>query len=213
MNVLVAGATGFTGTKVVDQLVTEGHTVTSLVRSTASVVDTNDQLTVVQGDILDLRLLKKLMVGQEAVISCLGVGGLGDGKPNDFVSRATQGILQVMEEVRVRRFIAMSNGGAGDSEEYMGWLGNRIVIPLFLPKLLPIIQDKNVMEGYVANSSLDFTVVRFPNITGRSAKGKITATTTGRGLKRSISVYDAARFLVEQLTSQRFIRQYPSVSN
>lgn len=213
MSVLVVGATGLTGQKVVEKLLSEGYSVTILVRSIASATNVSEQLRIVQGDIFNQRLLKELIAEKDAVISCLGIGGLGDGQPNDFVSRATAGIVRAMEEAGVRRFISMSNVGAGDSKAYMGWLGNRIVIPLFLPKLIPIIQDKNVMEAHVASSSLNFTLARFPNITARPAKGNITATTTGKGLKRSITVHDAASFLVEQLTSHQFTRQYPSVSN
>ena len=212
-NVLVLGATGFTGQKVVRQLVAEGHHVTALVRSAFSSLDHHDSLTVVPGDVFDRTLLTPLIAEQDAVISCLGVGGLGDGKPNDFVSRATQGIIQTMEEVGVRRLVVMSNVGAGDSKAYMGWFATRVVIPFFLMKLIPIIEDKNVMEASLTASSLDFTAVRFPNITGRSVRGRVTATTTGKGLKQNVTVHDAATFLADQLASDRFVRQFPSVSN
>ena len=213
MNVLVIGGTGFTGKKVIDKLLTEGHKTTILVRNIAPARHAGGLLTVAQGDIFNRRLLEELITGQDAVISCLGIGGLGDGRPNDFVSQATKGIVEIMGKVNVRRLICMSNVGAGDSKDYMGWVGNKVIIPLMIPKLLPIIEDKNRMEAYIAASPLDFTIVRLPNITDKPAKDRVTATTTGKGLRRNITVEDAAGFLVSQLASQEFIRQYPSVSN
>ena len=80
-------------------------------------------------------------------------------------------------------------------------------------KSVLVIEDKNAMEAYLMASTLDFTAVRFPNITSRPARGTVTATTTGEKLKRNITVPDAAAFLVSQLTSDQFVRQFPSVSN
>lgn len=63
------------------------------------------------------------------------------------------------------------------------------------------------------NSSLDWTIVRFPNILEKPAKGSITTTFDGKGLKLSITNQDVATFMVNQLEGDEFLRKAPSVSN
>ena len=73
MKIIVFGANGGIGSKVVEQGLEIGHEVTAVVRRPASITIQHPQLRVVQGDVLNLDTIKPVMVGQDAVISAIGI--------------------------------------------------------------------------------------------------------------------------------------------
>jgi putative NADH-flavin reductase len=213
MKVLIFGASGYSGKEILKQALAQQHEVTVLTRSKSSITLNNPNLTVVEGNVLDAKTVNAVLQGQDAVIQCLGIGGKGDGKPTTFISDATKIIVAEMEKKQVKRLIAMSNVGAGNSRAFQPWFFNKIILPYFLNWLKVIIDDKNVMEPTIANSTLDWTIVRCPNITEKAAKNKVTATLDGKNLKLSITNVDTANFILQQLTDKIFSKQAPSISN
>jgi hypothetical protein len=143
----------------------------------------------------------------------LGVGGKGDGKPTTFISDATKVIVDEMQNQKIKRLIAMSNVGAGNSIAFQPWFFTKIILPYFMKWLKVIIEDKNRMEPIIMNSNLDWTIVRCPNIVDKPPKGTCSATLDGKGLKLSITLPDLSKFMVDQLTETTFNKQAPCVSN
>jgi putative NADH-flavin reductase len=213
MKIVIFGATGYSGKEVLKQALSQNHQVTVLTRSAKSVSISHKNLTVVGGNVLDSKTVNAILQNQEAVIQCLGIGGKGDGKPTTFISDATKIIVAEMEKTQVKRLIAMSNVGAGNSRAFQPWIFNKVILPYFMNWLKVIIDDKNIMEPIIMNSSLDWTIVRCPNITDKPAKNKITASLDGKNLKLSITNADTAHFIVKQLTDKTFSKQAPSISN
>ncbi|MFN9683519.1 MAG: NAD(P)-dependent oxidoreductase, partial [Bacteroidota bacterium] len=170
-------------------------------------------LTIVEGNVLDAPTVTSVLNHQEAVIQCLGVGGKGDGKPTTFISDATKVIVDEMQKQNIKRLIAMSNVGAGNSIAFQPWFFTKIILPYFMKWLKVIIEDKNRMEPIIMNSNLDWTIVRCPNIVDKPAKGRCNTTLDGKGLKLSITLPDLSKFMIDQLTQKVFIKQAPSVSN
>ena len=147
--------------------------------------------------------------GTDAVVHCLGIGGKGDGRHTTLISDSVKAVLAAMTMVGVPRLICMSNVGAGDSGS---WFANRIVIPIFLSWLLPIIEDKDRMEAALKASTVEWVSVRLPNIVdGPDRPLRISA--DGRGIGLSITADSAARFLLAQATDGEFLGQTPSISN
>ena len=73
MRLLVFGATGGTGRRIVEQALQQGHVVTAFARDPRKVRLTHDNLRVVRGDVLRPESVEAAVVGQEAVLSALGV--------------------------------------------------------------------------------------------------------------------------------------------
>jgi putative NADH-flavin reductase len=167
----------------------------------------------VEGNVLEPAVVAFVLQQQEAVIQCLGVGGKGDGKPNTFISDATKIIVDEMQKLNIKRLIAMSNVGAGNSVAFQPWFFTKIILPYFMNWLKVIIEDKNRMESIIMNCNLDWTIVRSPNIVDKPAKGKYNATLDGNGLKLSITLPDLSKFMVDQLKQTSFINQAPCISN
>jgi putative NADH-flavin reductase len=115
MKLVIFGATGFSGQAILKLALSKGFQVTVLVRNKSAITIQNENLTVIQGNVLDSNDIKKALEHQDAVIQCLGVGGKGDGKPTTFISDATKIIVEEMEKQQIKRLITLSNVGAGNS--------------------------------------------------------------------------------------------------
>ncbi|GAB7334862.1 hypothetical protein MBLNU13_g06763t3 [Cladosporium sp. NU13] len=83
MRVLLLGATGNLGSRLIPALLTHGHNVVAYVRSTSKLESlipaiVHEQITVVQGDATDSQAIKKAIISHncEAVVSTAGVAAL-----------------------------------------------------------------------------------------------------------------------------------------
>ena len=213
MKIVIFGASGFSGKAILKEALAQNHQVTILVRSNVGVAFRDKNLKVVEGNLLDKEIVNQILHDQDAVIQCLGVGGKGDGKPTTFISDATKIIVEEMEKNKVKKLIAMSNVGAGNSIAFQPWIFNKIILPYFMKWLKVIIDDKNKMEPIIMNSRLDWTIVRCPNIVDKPMKGNCKATLEGKGLKLSVTLGDMAAFMINQITDNTFLKQAPSISN
>ena len=73
LNVLVFGATGGTGRRLVEQALQQGHVVTAFARDPKKIRLKHDNLRVFQGDVLLPDSVEAAISGQEAVVSALGI--------------------------------------------------------------------------------------------------------------------------------------------
>jgi hypothetical protein len=162
---------------------------------------------------LDKYTVAEVLKNSDAVIQCLGVGGKGNGKLTTFISDATKIIVEEMEKQQIKRLIAMSNVGAGNSISFQPWIFTKIILPYFMKWLKVLIDDKNRMEPIIMNSELDWTIVRCPNIVDKTPKGNVHATLDGKGLKLAVTLGDMAEFIVQQLINASYSKQAPSISN
>lgn len=213
MKVVILGATGFSGTAILKEVLGKGHQVTVLVRDASKLKRWHQNLRVVEGDVLDRNKLSEVLENQDAVIQCLGIGGKGDGKKNTFISNATRIVVDEMERRHVPRLVALSNVGAGNSISFLPTFFSKFILPYFMKWLQAIIDDKNRMEPFIMNSRLKWTIVRCPNIVDKPSRGKCRATLDGEGLKLSVTLPDLALFIAEQIEDKTYSGQAPSVSN
>jgi putative NADH-flavin reductase len=213
MKVVLFGATGFSGKAILKEALLQQHQVTVLVRNKSSILVQDKNLNIVEGNVLDKHTVAEVLKNSDAVIQCLGVGGKGNGKLTTFISDATNIIVEEMEKQQIKRLIAMSNVGAGNSISFQPWIFTKIILPYFMKWLKVLIDDKNRMEPLIMNSKLIWTIVRCPNIVDKAAKGTCHPTLDGKGLKLSITLGDVAEFIVQQLTDPSYNKQAPSISN
>ncbi len=209
MKLAVFGATGLTGGLVVAQALEDRHEVTALVREPHRVPLSHPRLTVIGGSPVEPSDVERCIRNADAVIHCLGIGGKGDGTPTSLISDSVLVTLASMEQQRVPRIVCMSNVGAGGSGS---WFANRIVIPLFVRWLRPIIDDKNRMEARLRESAVEWCAVRLPNIV-EGPEQPLRISPDGRGIGLSITAASAARYLLDQAASAEIIHSTPSISN
>jgi putative NADH-flavin reductase len=206
--VLIVGATGGTGRQLVTQALERGYEVTALVRDRSRLQITHPRLTVIQGDVLDEGSVDAAMRGQEAVLSALGHKRYFS--PTRILSEGTRTILRSMQAHGVRRFVCETSLGIGDSAGRMGVYYSLFLIPVILPFYF---WDKARQERTIAGSDVEWVIVRPGVLTNGDKRGRFRH---GRRvgsflLTVRISRADVADFMLNQLTSDTYLRTAPGV--
>jgi uncharacterized protein YbjT (DUF2867 family) len=207
MNIAILGATGFSGRYILAKALARGHTVRAIVRTPENLQGSHKLLTVVRGNPLREEDVRPIVQHADAVLHCIGVGGKGDGKRTTLVSDSVVVLLSCMHPGQ--RLVCMSNVGAGATGT---WFANKVVIPVFLRWLIPLIEDKDRMEAALRASSVNYTSVRLPNIVNGPAKA-IRESANGRNLSLSISTQSTAKFMLDQAENTANMRTMPCISN
>ncbi len=204
MKVALFGATGKTGTLVLDNLLAKSHTVTALVRTPAKITITSPQLKLVQGDALVLSDVERALEGCDAVISVLGLPSL---KPSTLLTRSVGNISTAMKTKGVKRIISM--GSAGILNEMSGLPG--LIIGYILRNVL---KDHRGAYDILRDSPFEWTVVRPLTLTDGEVTGRYRITETGLPKNaRSISRADVADFILKTLEQGTYIRQSPALAD
>lgn len=200
---LIVGATGGTGRRLVAQALERGFWVTALVRNPARLRLDHERLTIIPGNVLDTASLDAAMRGQEAVLSALGHKRYF--YPTRILSEGTKNVLRAMETQGVRRLVCMSSLGIGDSAGRMGLYYTFFVIPLILPFYF---WDKTRQERAIAGSGLDWTIVRPGVLTNGSTRGRVRhGDRVGNFIWTvRVSRADVANFMIDQLASKTYLR-------
>lgn len=209
MKLALFGATGFSGRVVLGEALARNHEVVALVRDPAALDIRDDRLTPIRGDALSQADVDACLSDVDAVVHCLGVGGKGNGAPTTLVSDSVALVLKAMESQRVRRIVCMSNVGAGGSGY---WFVNRVLVPMFVRWLPPLVDDKDRMEALLRASSAEWVSARFPNIRPGPAR-PIKTSPDGKRISMNITTSSVAAFMLDQLIDDAFLRSTPSVSN
>ena len=200
MKVLVFGATGKTGKAVVERAVEAGHEVTAFVRDAGEESGLN--VRVAQGDATSRADVDAAMRGQEAVVDT--IGGKTPYKETTLESSAGATIIASMQANGVRRLIATSMLGVGDSKENAP-IYERLLVATFLRGAD---RDKSAMESEVRSSDLQWTILRPAILTDDPATGNVRVIPEGTEEKaHKITRADVAAFMVEQLSSGTYVHQ------
>ena len=197
MKLIVFGATGGTGLSIIDQALAAGHEVTAFARSPF-----DSKARVVQGNVLDPAQVADAIRGHDVVFSCLGTR---PWRHTNICSEGAISIMAAMKTAGVRRFIAISTQGIGDSK--MAWWG-RIGAGLFLRKAFA---DKDRMEKIIAVSDLDWIIVRPGFMTSGKPRGKWRVADDGSIVGGMICRADVATFMLQQIESTEWLRRRPVV--
>ena len=206
---LVIGASRGIGLETVKAALFAGHSVRALARSAASIPIQNTNLEKVSGDALDTDTIRNALKDVEAVIQTLGVD-ISPGaifQPTTLFSQSTRILVDAMKEAGVKRLIAVTGLGAGDSRGHGGLLYDAVVFPLLLKR---VYDDKDVQEWIIRSSGLDWTIVRPGLLTNRPATGQYRVLTAPNDWRFGvISRADVADFLVRQIDDRALIGTTP----
>ena len=105
MKILILGATGRVGSEVVNHALQDGHDVTVLVRSPEKIQQNNENLTIIQGNVLNKEDIVGAMRGADAVISALNTDG------TTTLSESMPLIIKAMENEGIKRIITVGTAG------------------------------------------------------------------------------------------------------
>jgi uncharacterized protein YbjT (DUF2867 family) len=191
MRILLLGATGHTGSHVVDLALSRGHELTAFVRSPQKLGRSDPRLTAVRGDPLDVKALAQSLTGHDAVISTLGPTvreTLGESTRMTDWGRST---VRAMQTAGVHRIAILSAAvlfplrGAGYA--FFKWL------------LRHHARDLSAMEALVRDAGSEWTIARPPRLVQTSDEGYRAESGSLPEGRWTVSFRAVARFFVDSV--------------
>lgn len=104
MKIVIFGATGRTGSEILRRALEDGHAVTAFVRSPEK-CKVHENLTIVEGDVLNADAVKHVIQGADAVVSALGTD------KTTTLTEAIVAIVEGMKEHDVSRIVTIGTAG------------------------------------------------------------------------------------------------------
>lgn len=220
MKLTIVAATGGVGRHLVDQAISAGHDVTAIARRPERI--TADVSTVA----VDLAqpsasVLQSAVAGADAVLSGLGPRNRADA---GIVEVGTRAITNAMQAVGVSRIVVVSarpvltvaSRGRPEVPRHDpgdGVVARYVVAPLLKAMFGDLYRDLARMEDDLADSSLNWTVMRPPRLTN----GRLTSayrTETDGGVRRgyTVSRADVAHLMLDTLHRPETIGQAISLA-
>jgi uncharacterized protein YbjT (DUF2867 family) len=201
MKILIVGASGGTGRQLVVRALSQGHSVRAWSRFPNELPLRHPYLEHMSGEIGDRVACARAVRGADVVISALGsTNGLSR---TNVCSEGTRQLVLAMHAQRVKRLIAITSMGTTDK---LGPVHVHVFDPLFFRG---IYDDKRDQERVVEDSGLDWVIVRPGRLVDTAESGRARVVFDGSLPGVHVSRAALARFSLEQLTSERYLRTAP----
>lgn len=207
IKVALIGATGKAGSYLLKTLLNQGYTVKALIRNPSTYNIIHPNLEIVNGDIKDLETANKLIESCGVVISAIG-----QAKDEPLISSvAAQNIIKAMEQQQIKRYLFLTGLNIdvpGDKKSQ-----KTIQASKWMKETFPVfVTDKEKAFEIIANSSLDWTMVRLPWIEQTDDVRKLVVSLEDNPGEK-ISTTDLALFLIDQISSTQFVGKAPFVAS
>lgn len=145
MNILVAGATGNTGLRVVSELISRGHHPIALVRESSDTSALPEGAELRKGDLTDLP--DDVCEGCDAVIFAAGSGSGTGAEMTDKVDRdGAMRLVDLAAKDGAQKFVMLSSVGAGDPDPDS--------------KLAHYLEAKHDADAHLMASGLSYAILR-----------------------------------------------------
>lgn len=197
MKVVIFGATGPTGQQLVKLALQKGHAVTVFVRTPEKITMHDKNLTVIKGDALNYEDVEKAVIGQNVVLSTLGVKPPSREK---VVGPAIKNIIKAMKNHKIDRLIVESAFFMDETVRKGTFV--KLLTATFMKGLY---EDKKEQNKALYQSNLKWTEVRPTMLTnGPKSKYKVDV---NPGMFSKISRANVADFMLNELTNGSFIKK------
>lgn len=159
MRVLVAGATGQTGSRVTEELIQHGHEPVALVRESSDTSRLPREATLRYGNLESLD--ENVADDVDAVIFAAGSGSSTGPDMTEAVDRdGARRLIDIATEKKLKKFVMLSSIGADD--------------PAKGPeKLQHYLQAKHEADEHLRDSGLPYTIIRPVALTNEDGSGHV----------------------------------------
>jgi uncharacterized protein len=207
MKIAIIGANGKIGSRITEEALNRGHSVTGIARHPEMGVQ-NDRVKWVKANALDSKLLAATISGQDAIISAFGIDW---SRPETYplFTDMSHSLLGAAKEAGVKRLLVV--GGAGSLEIAPGV---QLVDTAGFPETwrLGADEQRKSLNIFYGETVLEWTFFS-PAImiepgprTGKFRLGKDNPVFDEKG-NSDISYDDYAMAMIDELENPRFIRQ------
>lgn len=206
LDLLVLGARRGIGAEVMKAGIEAGHRMTGFSRIPSARFA--DSASYRQGDVRNPDDLKAAVAGQDAVIWTVGTGITRDEVT--LFSDGTRKLIDAMKLHGVRKLVAVTGIGAGNTKGHGGFSYDHIINPLFLRT---IYEDKDRQEELIRASGLEWLIVRPGFLTNGPRTGDYRVITDLQGVRSGkLSRADVADFILRELTDPQHWFRTPLVT-
>lgn len=205
-DILVIGASGGIGRAVLTPALDAGHRVRAFSRSIGGLALDHPQLEKWPGDATKDADIDAALADIDVVVQSLGLPAEKLFQPVSLFSTSTRLLIEAMQRRGVRRLIAVTGFGAGDSRDAVGLLQS-VPFRLLLGRAY---DDKDVQELLIKKSALDWTIVRPGILTNGPRAGRYKVLQEPSQWRNGIIARaDVADFIVHAIDDDRLIGTEP----
>jgi uncharacterized protein len=199
LNILILGGTGRVGSQIVTYALHDRHHVTILVRTSEKIQINHENLTIIQGNVLNKDDIVRAMHGIDVVISALNTDG------TTTLSESMPFIIEAMENEGIQRIITIGTAGILQSRITPNLL--RYQSSESKRKSVRAAEEHHKVYDMLKQSKLEWTIVCPTYLPDGERSGKYRTDSNflpEGGLK--ISVPDTAEFAFSQIKSSDYIK-------
>lgn len=208
MKIVIFGASGRTGQRLILQALERGHTVKAFARTPSKIQIRHERLQIIQGDIHDENTVEQAIIGQDVVLCALG---LNKDEPVTALADGTKIIVTAMHKHQIRRILNVS--AAGFSGEKADFLTGKILFWIFNRYLSKLFTAMKKQHEVIEQSELEWIAVRPFLLDEGPRKGGYRIALEGipsRGYR--INTGDVAEFMLNNLVGNEYIREIPAIA-
>ncbi|WP_416295952.1 NAD(P)-dependent oxidoreductase [Paenibacillus illinoisensis] len=205
MQILVLGATGRVGTQIVARALKEKHHVTVLVRQPEKCQVNDENLTIIQGNVLNQEDIKRAIYGADVVFSALNTDG------TNTLSKSMPLIIEAMYEEGIKRIITVGTAGILQSRLFPSIL--RYQSSESRRKSTRAAEEHHRVYSLLQESTLDWTIVCPTYLPDGEHLGvyRVERDVLPEG-GTEISVSDTAEFTYKQIKDDSYIKTRVGIS-
>jgi len=187
--VLVAGATGRTGNRVVSELLAHGDRVRAFVRDADDAREKlGADIDYAVGDVRQRETIDAALDGVTAIISAIGAGREDPSNGPEFVDYGgTKNLVEAAADAGLEHFVVISSAGVTHEDHVLNKMFNNVLIWKFKG------------EEVVRNSGVTYTIIRPGGLTDKAGGEKEIVFEQGDNASGMIPRADLARVCVASL--------------
>ena len=208
--ILVIGGSQGIGLAVCQIAVANGHVVRAMTRRGRLPETVSDNCEAFSGNARSAADIARALDGIDVVVQALGVPPSLDlvFKPVSLFSEATRVLLPEMMKAGVKKLVAVTGFGAGDSHEAINIL-QRLPFKMLLKNAY---DDKSIQEALIAESELEWLIVRPGVLMNCPVSGKYSVLSRPNEWRNGIVARaDVADFIVQRIEADTLTREKPVI--
>jgi len=194
--VLVAGATGRTGSFVVSELLANGYRVRAFVRNADDAREKlGAEIDYAVGDVRQRETIDAALDGTTAIISAIGAGRDDPSNGPEFVDYGgTKNLVEAAADAGLKHFVMVSSGGVTHEDHVLNKMFNNVLVWKFKG------------EEVVRNSDIAYTIIRPGGLVNKAGGENELVFEQGDNVSGMIPRADVAKVCVAALA-------YPEARN
>lgn len=206
------GATGPTGKQIIEEALHRGYALSVYTRDVKKLDAFAGKIGIVVGDLQDRNAIAQCIEGADAVVSALGPN-TAKVKADRPIMRGLANIMSAMNQSGVRRLIQVSTASYRHPDDGVD-MKTRALALMFKMVARKAYDDIKSTGELIADSELDWTLVRIPFLKDDSTNDQIKVGAYGKTkLGMTLSRSNLAKFLMDQVTDKTFVRAAPGIAN